>query len=322
MVSAAVVGTLVVAVAVGIGVVYARAGRYGVNVATRRGWTTWRATGPDDPTISAGMRLALRRPVPEAVPGAMTWRTATDGFEVAELPVVVRGKEVDRILLSRIDPARFRFRVLSRPEGDRELGDWMRVTHAALVVNGSYFTDDGSPETPVLSDGVALGPREYDATHGAFAAGPSGAGLHDLVRTDWRTAFAGARDALVSYPLLIGADGNARTRSSGWDWLANRSFLAEDDHGRILIGTTQDAFFSLDRLAVFLRAAPLNVRMALNLDGGPIACQGVRVGTITRDFCGRWETQDRDGQVKVLGSRFGSERFALPLVLAVVPTSP
>jgi hypothetical protein len=315
-----VVASLAAGVLVVVGaawVIYSRSGWYGLNVVPRRGWTTWRPTGPDDPEISAAMRLALRRPVPAAVPGGLSWRAAADGFETAELPVLVDGHEVDRILLTRIDPSRFRFRVLSRPEGDRELGDWMRATGAALVVNGSYFAADGLPDTPVLSDGHELGPQDYLATHGALVAGPDGATLRDLTGTDWRSAFAGARDGLVSYPMLIGANGEARTTATGWDWLANRSFLGQDGRGRILVGTTQDAFFSLERLAAFLRAAPLDLRLALNLDGGPIACQGVRLGAVTRDFCGRWETQDRDGQVQVLGSRVGSRRYALPLVLAV-----
>jgi hypothetical protein len=39
----------------------------------------------------------------------------------------------------------------------------------------------------------------------------------------------------------------------------------------VIFGTTADAFFSFDRLAAFLRAAPLDIRIALNLDGGPVA---------------------------------------------------
>jgi len=51
-----------------------------------------------------------------------------------------------------------------------------------------------------------------------------------------------------------------------------------------VIGTTRDAFFSLDRLADFLATAPLDLERALNLDGGPIACQSIRVGRYHHKF--------------------------------------
>ncbi len=71
---------------------------------------------------------------------------------------------------------------------------------------------------------------------------------------------------MVSYPMLIGSDGKGRADAS--KWLANRSFVAQDVDGYIVLGTTVDAFFSLDKLADFLRQSPLKLKTALNLDGG------------------------------------------------------
>ena len=107
------------------------------------------------------------------------------------------------------------------------------------------------------------------------------------------------------------------SKRSDWRWLANRSFVGEDGAGRILLGTTKEAFFSLDRLATFLKAAPLGLTVALNLDGGPVACQAVKIPDYRGPFCGRWETQKKGDQIKLLGWRFGT--WALPVVLAVVP---
>ena len=314
----ALLAVLLVLVA-GAGVLYQRTGLYGFTVLARRGMTTWSATGPQDPRLSPGVRLALQPVVPPAVPGPLGWRQAAPGFEVAELPVLAGGAEVDRILLSRVDPARYRFQVRSRPAGDREIGDWMAATGAVLAVNGSYFADDGRPATPVVSDRKRLGPGEYTATHGAFVAGRTGAGLVDLTGRSWQQELAGAEQAMVSYPMLLGADGGSRATGADPVQLANRSFLGQDSRGRVLVGTTVDGFFSLARLAEFLRAAPLDLRLALNLDGGPVACQAVRLGQVRRDFCGRWETARHDGQVELLGSLVGSRRAGLPLVLTVSP---
>jgi hypothetical protein len=297
---------------------YAYAGWYGFNVILRRGATFWVVTEADDPRLSDAMRLALRHePVVEAA-GPFEWREIDRGFAVAELPVVAEGREVDRLLLARIDPDRFRFVVRNAPAGNRELGDWMTELGAVLVINGSYFSRRGTPVTPLVSAGAHLGPVRYRATHGAFVASSARVGIRDLRGGDWEAALRDADDAFVSFPLLMAKDGSSRV-TADWRWLANRSFVGEDNAGRIILGTTTDAFFSLDRLAAFLRMAPLELTMALNLDGGPVACQGIALAEFRRDFCGSWELATHDGHLEVLTSLVGMRRWGMPIVLAVLP---
>ena len=83
------------------------------------------------------------------------------------------------------------------------------------------------------------------------------------------------------------------------------------------MGTTREAFFSLDRLADFLIAARLDLKLALNLDGGPIACQSVRGPGYHRKFHARWEAQVTGDQVKLLSWPFASASWAMPMVLTV-----
>ena len=302
--------------ALGFWALYAQAGWYGVNVLLRRGGSTWTDVARDSPRLSPSMRLALADPPPAATAGPFAWHGVAPGFEVAELPVLAGGVEADRILLARLDPHLFRFEARSAPAGDMGLDAWMRDLGAVLVINGSYYGRHGNPDTPFLSDGAPLGPPAYTARHGAFVAGDGTADVVDLIAQPWQAAFAGARDAMVSYPLLLASDGSSRVQADR-RWLANRSFVARDTQGRIVLGTTQDAFFSLDRLAAFLHAAPLGLAVALNLDGGPVACQAVRLAGFERRFCGRWETQTTGDTIRLLGWRWGD--WALPIVLAAVP---
>jgi hypothetical protein len=296
---------------------YIYAGWYGFNVILRRGGSIWITVDPGDPRISKSMQLALRVPPPPAQAGALNWVARRDGFETAEMPVLVAGGEADRLLLARIEPTKFRFEVHIKPAGNYDLGDWMQELHASLVMNGSYFGRDGHPDTPVLSNGRHWGPTSYRAIHGAFVASDSSSGIRDLQREDWRDLFKRFRQGMVSYPLLVGA---APTRVAGDPrWLANRTFVGEDSQGRILVGTTKDAFFSLKRFALFLRQAPLDLTRALNLDGGPVACQGISVPGYRREFCGKWETRVEGGRLQLLRPLLGSRRWALPIVLAAAP---
>jgi hypothetical protein len=308
---------LFLAIAGVAGGLYWYAGMYGFNGVLRRGGSIWRVSGPNDPRLSPSMKLALSGAIPSVTPGPFSWREIRPGFEIGELPADVGSQEVDRILLARIDPSRFRFEVRNSPAGDKDLDDWMRALGAALVINGSYFSKQGTPDTPFLSGGVRSGPATYDATHGAFVASKASAQVVDLANTRWNTAFQGADDAMVSYPMLIGSDGNSRAKPS--DWLANRSFVAQDVDGYIVLGTTVDAFFSISRLADFLHQSPLKLKTALNLDGGPVACQGISLDGFVRDRCGKFELRHVDGQFEWLGPMLGQRRWALPIVLAVFP---
>jgi hypothetical protein len=298
--------------------VYASFGTYGLFNVLRRETMIWVAAEPGDASLSASMRLALQPQPPEAASGAFAWAEVDRGFDVAELPVMAGDAEVDRILLARIDPAHFRFEVRNRPSGDWDSLDWIRELGAVLVINGSYYTRYGTPATPLRSVRVLSGPPEYDARHGAFVVSASFVGVRDLAGGDWQQAFRGADHGLVSFPLLIAGDGRSRSKGDA-RWLANRSFVAQDGDGRIVLGTTADAFFSLDRLAAFLRTAPLGLKLVLNLDGGPIACQAIALKAFRRDFCGRWEMSTDNGDLRLLKPLFGARRWGLPIALAVLP---
>jgi Phosphodiester glycosidase len=253
------------------------------------------------------------------VPAAFSWTSPAPGFDVTELAALEGGREVELIHLTRIDPKKFKFEVHTAPDGARELADWMTHTKAAMIVNGSYFARDGKPATPVIARGQAQGPKAYGTKHGAFVVTSKGPAVQDLARTRWQTVFRGASEAMVSFPMLIGADGQSRAQNSDPLRTANRSFIGQDSAGRIIIGTTKSAYFSLDRFAVFLAASGLDLKRALNLDGGPPACQAVSVGTFRRSICSNSETSSDAGQLRVLGKLFGQRPWGLPIVLAVFP---
>jgi hypothetical protein len=88
---------------------YMVTGWYGFSVVWLRGGSVWAEARADDARFSPGMRLALSGNVPDAVAQAPAWTKIAPGFETAEMPVLAAGREVDRVLLTRFDPARWRF---------------------------------------------------------------------------------------------------------------------------------------------------------------------------------------------------------------------
>ncbi len=188
-----------------------------------------------------------------------------------------------------------------------------------LIVNGSYYDKKGLPDTPFVSQGQVMGPQAYDAKAGAFVADDGGATVVDLQHKPWQEALKGSSNAMVSYPMLVGVDGQTRVTVAS-NWLANRTFVAEDATGHIIVGSTKAGFFSLGRLAAFLKAAPLDIRTALNLDGGPIACRSERIGSFHREVHATVEAQPHDTMVGVLRWPLDHD-WGLPVVLIVEPKS-
>lgn len=259
--------------------------------------------------------LAMVKPAPAEEAGAFKWRPLDAGFEVGELPVRGdTGGETNRVLLARIDPAKYRFVLRNDPAG-HSLGEWMSALGAVMVINGGFFMHDGTPDAPMVSDGARLGPMTYDARHGAFVVSGQQAGIRDLRKEDWRQAFAKADTALISFPLLIDADGGHSAQPS--DKRAHRSFAAQDDAGRIVFGTTRGASFTLPGLAAYLKSAPLNLKLALNLDGGPFACQAISHKDYARSFCGTREPAGNGGETAP--AEDASAKRRLPIALGVVP---
>ena len=118
-----------------------------LHVFLRHGGDYWVPVGMDSPRLSPSMRIALHGGT-EAVPGEYYWKEVSPGFDVADLPVTAGGREVDCILLARIDPARYRFAVFNDSSGKSGLSEWMEKLGAALVVNGSYYSHRARPDTP------------------------------------------------------------------------------------------------------------------------------------------------------------------------------
>ncbi len=265
------------------------------------------------------LRVALAEPAAVATLAEPQWIERAPGLETADVAVSLAGQRVESIALVRLDPVRYELSV--HWAGDRPLAieDWQRTLAADVVINGSYFELDGSPSTPLRSAGQTRGPASYTSSHGAIVIGP-GFDIVDLAGRDVAHTIAPYRDAMVSYPMLVAPTGDSRAGGHD-DWFANRTFVGIDAQARIVIGTTRDGFFALRRLGQTLQHAPLGLRVALNLDGGPIASQIVSAGGWQRTVRGNAEITEAGDVLRLAYQSAQARRrevVKLPIVLAAV----
>ena len=272
-------------------------------------------------TRPAWLRIAMQPVIPAPTIKELRWEIRAPGLETADLELRVGDAVVDHMVLARLDPHRYRFTVHWDSTGSRTAEAWQRELGATVVVNGSYFGQDHVPLTPLRTTGKPAGPVSYQSTHGAFVADGDRVDILDLQNRDVFKTIGAYPEAMVSYPLLIDAAGANRAVESKV-WLASRNFVALDDAGRVLLGTTETGFFTLHRLGEFLKTAPLGLRLALNFDGGPLVSQVVRAGDFSRNFHGKAEISDGSDVLRVFWQAHVASPWGLPVVLVAQPVAP
>jgi uncharacterized protein YigE (DUF2233 family) len=192
------------------------------------------------------------------------------GLEVRQVRVPA-GDVAERLFLTRVDPAQYRFRVRYTPGTGRRVCEWMALEdrpQPVLVVNGGYFTPQYENTGLVVSDGRTYG-TSYGAFGGMLAVLPGGrVELRWLMKQPYDPAEM-LVEAVQSFPVLVkpgGVLGFPADADQGQP--ARRTVVAVDGEGRFLFIVAPRGYLSLHSLAHWLVESDLGVDVALNLDGG------------------------------------------------------
>ncbi len=207
---------------------------------------------------------------------------------------------VERLILFRISPAHFRFRVRYSPGQPLPVSGWAaQAPGAALIFNAGYFDAQYRATALVVADGAASG-LSYSGFGGMFGVHtcpPAPLRFGDCRRSP--TGGSGGRrqgggvpflrslaaapvlpaerfeQALQSAPMLLGPGG---VFDHPDPTPARRAVIAQTRGGDFVLIFAPEAVFSLAGLAGWLAASDLDLQAALNLDGGSSA--------------GYWHTRD------------------------------
>lgn len=271
------------------------------------------------------MILATTLLIAVALPaGLPAWRTLAPGLEFALLDGGAGCRKGDcHVAVVRADPASWRPGLHHTSESPGatdglDAAGWQSRTGAAVVVNAGQYYPDRRPMGLFVKGGRNWGTKLIKAWKAILAtdpartagAGPAETALLDLDYDSFDAAATPYRVLLQSF-MLLDRNGKKRVRRS--DWHANRTVIATDQNGRLLLATTQGAW-TLWELADWLARAPgLAVRHAMSLDGGFEAQMVVRAGGFEYQSFGGYHVDDR-GDHSLPGLR-----VKLPGVLVVIP---
>ncbi|MCX5890828.1 MAG: phosphodiester glycosidase family protein [Deltaproteobacteria bacterium] len=245
------------------------------------------------------------------------WQTLGRGLSFTQVDVLREG-EVNEVMATlavvKIDPASNAFRVFHH--APQAITLWQQELKAPIVFNASYYGTDNQPVGLIIADGQAIGSGRNRQMRGMFVAEPKGispdlprATILDLLATPINPKNLPWTQGVQSFPLLLDYKGNIRVRDS--EKKANRTVIATDRVGNILIFNTSNRYFTLRELAQFLKASKFDVDSALNLDGGTEAQLLIK----TKDFeffsPPTWEHS--------IGNLLDQSPYWLPTVVGVFP---
>ena len=185
------------------------------------------------------------------------------------------------LILFRIDPAFFSFRVLYTPGIPRRVSEWGAEAGARLVFNAAFFDEKDVAVGLVVSDGRVFG-KSLEGFGGMFAVDAEGApSLRSLAAQPYQPSEPLAQ-AVQGFPMLIYPDGSAFSKEDGAR--ARRTALGQDTAGRVYLVVAPHNAFTLAEFAAWLHDSDLGLTAALNLDGGGSTGYYARPGDAVDSF--------------------------------------
>jgi uncharacterized protein YigE (DUF2233 family) len=248
--------------------------------------------------------------------GTISWKNLSPGLSFIRWPVQSSNGQENHLAILRIDPERWSFKVFFNKE-PKSAEEWQQSTGAVVVCNGGYFQENFLPAGRILANGGSVGPFRNKAMKAMFLAEPKKglnqlpkATIIDLKDPDSDEKISFYEQGIQSFPILLDPRGQVRVNPSNFQ--DSRTGIAQDQSGMIYLLASEKAYFTLFDLGNYLKALPLNLRFALNLDGGSKTQLLIRTGTYNFHLSGRSESSQA-------ARFFISETVKLPSVIGLFP---
>lgn len=204
------------------------------------------------------------------------WSAVAPGME--QRLYVPDGNELGALLVVRVDPSRYEFRVHYRPGQPLSLRGWEDLLpSAALFVNANFFDENYNITGLLIQDGQVFG-WPYTERGGLFGVRDDG-GL--VLRANRLTPYQTdepLRHAVQAFPMLVIDGQPAPIFDQGR--VSRRTVIGMDAEGRVLLMVTPLLGLSLGDLAAYLPRTDLGLVNAFALDGGRSTMMSAPAGGI------------------------------------------
>lgn len=195
------------------------------------------------------------------------WLEMEKGVSFKEIPIYEKsGQEEilqDVISVFKFAPQYFTFSLKQQTDKAMTISEWQEKYKPLFVCNGGYFMENNLPSSLLKINGEQYGTKLGADTVGELVIDETGQA--DILENADTNNY---NNLLQSYPLLIRPDG-AKSLKDDSGQVAPRSVIAKDIDGNILFIFTSNYYSSLYNLQDYLSDSDLNLKIALNLDGGP-----------------------------------------------------
>ncbi len=243
--------------------------------------------------------------------------------------VYKKGHLVDRVAVTKINPQENRIRVFSgydektRTHESLTIEDWQKKTGASVLINSAQYQADpwARPCALMICDGEQKGPIKNQSVRGMFLVNPKDSSLPEIQMLDSQYdefnnfMFPMAKNynqGVAHWPILLNRNGEIKVFPT--DWQANRTAIAKDRRGNVLMFTSEGGFFNLYNFGKFLKESGLNIETAMPMDGGYEAEMRVKVPGFNYTTYGQFETYGENEDVSIPRAR-----CTLPAVIGIFP---
>ncbi len=175
--------------------------------------------------------------------------------------------------LAKMSYEKYRFALANDPKNPKTVSQWRQDLGAAMVINGSYFTEDMTPSGFYRTNGKSMGnwptldkQHEKNSYTGMVRVRDGRLALIHLV-DDPQPQPQDTDQVLLSFPTLV-ANSKASVENDSQKY-ARRTALATAADGTTYAIVTQNGAVSLREFSDWLSQQPEKFRVAVNLDGGP-----------------------------------------------------
>lgn len=172
--------------------------------------------------------------------------------------------------------AHARFRATTEP---KFLSQWATECTHCMLINGSYFDENNIPTGYYSAEGIRMGSSTHDLQRSGLVRidAQGRIVIEDLTKTTSEALLA-IKDGLQSYPILVKNYEPAVKEDSGKRARRTALAITRDNHLLVINYFGQITLYQFAREIASALEGNQQVRIALNLDGGP------STGLVIRDM--------------------------------------